>query len=116
MHHYTCGDGIVDPNEGCDDKNTMAGDGCSEHCRIEQGFKCDETQLTRWKKGEEGIKVEKFFALMDVCGNDAPLLWMLHARGYDLASVRRRESELERENRLLREERAALLRALQGAA
>lgn len=79
------------------------------------GVKCDETQLTRWKKGDEGIKVEKFFALMDVCGNDAPLLWLLHARGYDVASVRRRETETERENRLLREEVTALRRALQGS-
>jgi len=87
-----------------------------EEALRKHGLKCDETQLTRWKKGDEGIRVEKFFALMDVCGNDAPLLWMLHARGYDLASVRRRESELERENRLLREENNALLRALQGRA
>lgn len=86
-----------------------------EEAMRRHGVKCDETQLTRWKKGDEGIKVEKFFALMDVCGNDAPLMWLLHARGYDLGSLHRRESELERENRLLREERAALLRALQGA-
>lgn len=84
-----------------------------ERALCDRGVKCDDTQLSRWKKGEEGIKVEKFFGLMDVCGNDAPLLWLLHARGYDLASVRRRETELQRENRLLREERAALMRALQ---
>jgi len=82
----------------------------------QHGCKCDETQLSRWKKGEEGIKVDKFFALMDVCGNDAPLLWMLHARGWDLASLRRRESETERENRLLREEVTALRRALRAEA
>lgn len=82
----------------------------------QHGVKCDETQLTRWKKGDEGIKVEKFFALMDVCGNDAPLLWLLHARGYDLSSVRRLETETERENRVLREEVAALRRALRSAA
>jgi hypothetical protein len=80
------------------------------------GVKVDPTQLTRWKQGGEGIKWEKFAALMDVCGNDAPLLWMLHARGYDLNSVRRIESEVERENRLLREENAALRRVLTGGA
>ena len=45
-------------------------------------------------------------------GNDAPVLWMLHDRGYDLNSIRRRESETERENRLLREEVAALRRVI----
>jgi hypothetical protein len=31
---------------------------------------------------------------------------MLHARGYELSSLRRKESETERENRLLREQLA----------
>lgn len=78
------------------------------------GVKVDATQLTRWKQGGEGIKWDRFCALMDVCGNDAPLLWMAHARGYELSSLRRRESETERENRLLREENAALRRVLTG--
>lgn len=80
------------------------------------GVKVDATQLTRWKQGGEGIKWDKFCGLMDVCGNDAPLLWMNHARGYDIGSIRRRETETEKENRLLREEVAALRRVLQGRA
>lgn len=51
---------------------------------------------------------------MDACGNDAPLLWMLHARGYDLSSLRRRETETERRLRMALEENAALRRVLQG--
>lgn len=78
------------------------------------GVPVDKTQLSRWQQGGEGIKWERFTALMDVCGNDAPLLWMLHQRGYDLHSVRRMESETEKENRLLREENAALRRVLTG--
>lgn len=78
------------------------------------GAKIDNTQLTRWRQGSEGIKWDKLTALMDVCGNDAPLLWMLHARGFDIGSVRRVESSVERENRLLREENAALRRVLKG--
>lgn len=58
--------------------------------------------------GTEGVQWPKFVALMDKCGNDAPLMWMLHQRGYDLHSLRRRESELERENRELRERLAAV--------
>ena len=56
----------------------------------------------------------KLSTLMDRCGNDAPLLWMNHARGWDLQAMRRMESETERQNRLLREENAALRRVLQG--
>lgn len=85
-----------------------------ERALNERGVKVDNTQLTRWRQGAEGIKWEKFTGLMDVCGNDAPLLWMVHARGFDVASVRRKETAVERENRLLREEITALRRVLQG--
>ena len=81
----------------------------------ERGVKVDNTQLTRWKQGGEGIKWEKFAGLMDVCGNDAPLLWMNHARGWDVRAMRRRKSETERELRLAREEIVALRRVLAGA-
>lgn len=77
------------------------------------GLKVDKAQFSRWKSGEEGIKWPKLVALMDACGNDAPLLWMLHQRGFDLHSLRRRETELERELRLAREENLALRRVLQ---
>lgn len=83
-----------------------------EQALAKAGVKVDATQLTRWKQGGEGIKWEKFAGLMDTCGNDAPLLWMLHARGWDIHSLRRLETETERENRLLREENAALRRVL----
>lgn len=70
------------------------------------GKQVDKAQWSRWMSGEEGIVWPKFVELMDFCGNDAPLLWMLHARGYDLGSLRRQETEMERENRVLREELA----------
>jgi hypothetical protein len=81
---------------------------------VQDGLKSDRAQFSRWTDDKEGITWAKLAALMDLCGNDAPLLWMLHARGYDLHSVRRVESEVERENRLLREENHALRRVLQG--
>ena len=71
---------------------------------LQQELEVDKAQFSRWQSGQEGIVWAKFVKLMDVCGNDAPLLWMLHQRGYDLNSLRRQETELERENRLLREE------------
>lgn len=70
------------------------------------GKSLDKAQWSRWESGQEGVVWPKFAALMDFCGNDAPLLWMLHARGYDLGSLRKRESETEKELRIAREELA----------
>jgi hypothetical protein len=67
------------------------------------GCPIDKTQLSRWQSGGEGIKWDRFSALMDVCGNEAPLLWMLNARGFDLYSLRRQETVTERELRVERE-------------
>ena len=86
----------------------------TRNCRCELGV--DKAQFSRWQSGTEGVVWPKLEKLMDACGNDAPLLWMLHQRGYDLYSLRRRESETEQQNRLLREEVAALRRVLQGSA
>lgn len=74
--------------------------------QIQSALKLDKAQWSRWVSGDEGVVWPKLTALMDKCGNDAPLFWMLQARGYDLSSLRRQETELERENRLLREELA----------
>ena len=41
---------------------------------------------------------------MDLCGNEAPLLWLVHARGYDVSVLRKRETETERSLRAVREE------------
>ena len=81
---------------------------------LQQRLQVDKSQFSRWGSGAEGIVWPKFEKLMDVCGNDAPLLWMLQRRGYDLATVRKLESETEKVNRQLREENAALRRVLQG--
>lgn len=85
-----------------------------KHLQME--LKVDKAQFSRWQSGAEGIIWPKLETLMDKCGNDAPILWMLHQRGYDLLSLRRRETETERENRMLREENAALRRVLAASA
>ncbi len=36
----SCGDGVVDPSEGCDDSNLTDGDGCSQGCQVEPGWSC----------------------------------------------------------------------------
>lgn len=66
---------------------------------LQQTLDVDKGQFSRWQNGQEGIRWEKFQALMDVCGNDAPLLWMLYQRGYDLNSLRKRETETEQKLR-----------------
>ena len=68
----------------------------------------DAGHWTRMRSGAAGIQWDKLAAICDLYGNDAPLLWMLYQRGYDLHSLRKRESDVERENRELRERIAAL--------
>lgn len=35
-----CGDGRLTEPEQCDDANPWSGDGCSNQCTVEVGFKC----------------------------------------------------------------------------
>lgn len=71
--------------------------------QVQDLVKADKAQFSRWLSGAEGIVWPKFTALMDGCGNDAPLLWMLHARGYDLSSLRRCETQMEKKLRIAEE-------------
>jgi len=65
----------------------------------------DASHWTRIIRGDAHFPVDKLIALMDLCGNEAPLIWLTHARGYDVASLRKRETETERQ---LREANEAL--------
>lgn len=56
----------------------------------------DASHWTRIHRGEAHFPVDKLTALMDLCGNEAPLIWLTHSRGYDIASLRKRETETER--------------------
>mgnify|MGYP003579871252 CR=1 FL=1 len=88
--------------------------GAIEHCAELAGYSLDKQSSAeigidkaRWsriKAGQEGIKPEQLEAFMDACGNDAPLMWLLHRRGWDLNSLRKRETETERALREAREE------------
>lgn len=77
-------------------------------------LKLDKAQFSRWTSGQEGVVWPKLSAVMDRCGNDAPLLWMNHARGWDLHAMRRVETETERRLRMALEENQALRRVLMG--
>ena len=59
---------------------------------------------------------EKLNMFMDIAGNEAPLMWLLQSRGYDLNSLHLLESETEKKLRKSQEENAALRRVLMGAA
>ncbi|MFN3493717.1 MAG: hypothetical protein ACK40L_04340 [Hydrogenophaga sp.] len=83
--------------------------------QVQAALKLDKAQFSRWQSGQEGVNWPKLEAVMDHCGNDAPLLWMIHRRHYDLTAMRKLENELERENRKLREENAAFRRILTGS-
>jgi cysteine-rich repeat protein len=44
--HAACGDGVIDAQESCDDRNTQGRDGCNESCQVEAGYVCTGTTST----------------------------------------------------------------------
>jgi hypothetical protein len=87
------------------------------------GLDLDKAQFSRWQNGSEGVVWPKLEKLMDACGNDAPLLWMLYQRGFDLYSLRKRQTETEkaleteRQGRLAAEDKLRFLtQVVQGRA
>jgi len=63
----------------------------------------DPAILSKAKSGQSRLQEREMDALMDACGSEAWLHYWLVKRGYDPRALRRFESDLERENRLLRE-------------
>lgn len=72
--------------------------------QVYSALEIDAGHWTRIVRGEAHFPIDKLSALMDLCGNESPLIWLVNARGYDPASLRRLESETERELRETREE------------
>lgn len=71
--------------------------------QLSDGLGFDKGQFSRWQSGGEGIIWPKLVKIMDFCGNDAPVLWMNHERGWDLNAMRKLQTETEK---VLAEERA----------
>lgn len=68
----------------------------------------DPAVLSKTKSGQARLAEKDLDAFMDACGSEAWLhFWMLK-RGYDPRVLRRMESDLEKENRLLRERVASM--------
>jgi hypothetical protein len=67
----------------------------------------DAATWTKLKQGEAGVKGDFLERLMDACGNEFPLLWLLHRRGYEPRSLRKRQTELEKQLAAERDARIA---------
>lgn len=68
----------------------------------------DAAVLSKAKAGQARLNDDALDALQDATGFEAPLFAWLLRRGYDPRSLRRIESDVERENRELRERVAAM--------
>lgn len=68
----------------------------------------DPAVLSKAQTGQARLSESHMDALMDACGSEAWLHYWLLKRGYDPRCLRRMESDLERENRLLRERLEAI--------
>jgi predicted XRE-type DNA-binding protein len=67
----------------------------------------DVAQWSRIKTGNAWFPQDRLVEFMKLVGNDIPLIWLAHQRGYELRPLR---SALERENLELRERVAQLER------
>ena len=82
----SCGNGVVDAWEQCDDWNNVNGDGCDAYCALEETTICIDTQLTpttiELNNGDfvitcEGLNVQEFGVLITVPWATTPTLTML---------------------------------------
>jgi hypothetical protein len=74
----------------------------------ESGIVKDQAQWSRiMGPSNHCFPHDKFNLFMDLAGNEAPLLWLLHARGYDMTVLRKLETETERKLRITEEALAA---------
>lgn len=72
-----------------------------------------EIDAGTWSKmvsGKAYFPHPKLESLYDICGNEAPLIWQMHSRGYDWHSVRQKQTEMERKLADLEQENADLKR------
>jgi fibro-slime domain-containing protein len=53
----TCGDGIVEGTEECDDGGTKSGDGCNNFCKIEPGWSCLVPNAPCQPKCGDGLQI-----------------------------------------------------------
>lgn len=68
---------------------------------VSRCLEIDAAQWSKIKKGSAHFPPNKINELMDICGNEAPLMWMNYSRGYDqpkpLESTTEQKLRVERE-------------------
>lgn len=80
----------------------------------------DAGHFSHLRKGNGHFPPDKIAALMDLCGNEAPLIWLAHSRGYGLVVLKseaeRRAEEAEARAAKAEAEARLLKELLQGRA
>lgn len=95
------------PTEAAAIASTIAMSGLQEKTvAIDTGI--DASTLAKVKQGTARPSEDGLDRMMDTCGSEAWLFYWLLRRGYDPRSLRRFESEVERENRELRDRMATM--------
>ena len=81
------------------------------------GIVKDQAQWSRIMHpgGGHNFPQDKLGLFMDIAGNEAAMLWLVHSRGYDISSLRKLETETERALRMERERAADLEKRLRYA-
>lgn len=76
-----------------------------EEKQIYGAVQIDGSHWTKIKNGAASPPADhRFVQLMDVVGNEYPLIWLAEKRGYDWGTIRKHRSDLERENDELKKE------------
>lgn len=67
---HVCGNGIRSTSEGCDDNNTLGGDGCDALCIVETGYSCVSNTEADGGSGVGGLDT-----CAPKCGDGIKLVW-----------------------------------------
>lgn len=79
----TCGDGVLEGAEMCDDGNTKDGDGCSSKCKVEKGYSCTRTSPSEcYSSGSPSSKASSTGVTVVVVIIVLVVVTVLIARGY----------------------------------
>lgn len=66
-----CGNGAIDPDESCDDGNTLNQDGCSSSCQVEPARSCVKINEVYYNvdadHGDDGQKKDEWVELYNAC-------------------------------------------------
>jgi hypothetical protein len=66
----------------------------------------DKATWSRIESGDMGFPADLILPFQSTTNNDAPLMWLVHAAGYDVSSLRKRQDNKDLEIQRLRDELA----------